>query len=66
MFKVWRHQAAYGKIEGMFTRVRLLRTLDEQKALIKTIGTLKKRKVYSVFGWIQPCTIPEDIISCNY
>ena len=38
MFKVWRHQAAYGKIEGMFTRVRLLRTLDEQKTLIKTIG----------------------------
>ena len=38
VFKVWRHQAAYGKIEGMFTRVRLLRTLDEQKALIKTIG----------------------------
>jgi hypothetical protein len=38
VFKVWRHQAAYGKVEGMFTRVRLLRTLDEQKALIKTIG----------------------------
>ena len=38
VFKVWRHQAAYGKIEGMFTRVRLLRTLDEQKMLIRTIG----------------------------
>ena len=38
VFKVWRHQAAYGKIEGMFSRVKLLRTLDEQKGLIKTIG----------------------------
>lgn len=39
VFKVWRHQAAYGKVEGMFSRVQLLRTVDEQKKLVQTLTT---------------------------
>ena len=33
ILKTWRHQAVYGRIEGMYTRSMLSRSLGEQKIL---------------------------------
>ena len=31
VFKMWRHQAIYGKVEGIHTRLELMKTLEDQR-----------------------------------
>jgi hypothetical protein len=31
VFKMWRHQAIYGKVEGIHTRLELMKTVEEQR-----------------------------------
>jgi hypothetical protein len=31
VFRMWRHQAIYGKVEGVYSRLELMKTLEEQK-----------------------------------
>ena len=52
VFKVWRHQAQYGKTEGMHTRLELIKVVEDQKKvqnmmtrnLEKAEGTLSELK----------------------
>ena len=36
-FKLWAHQAIYGKVESMHTRLELVRVIDEQKRFCKAL-----------------------------
>jgi len=37
MMRAWRHQAVYGRLEGMYTRRELVRSLAEQKELCENL-----------------------------
>ena len=40
IMKVWRHQALYGRIDGLYSRQMLLKTLAEQKFAGNTLQKL--------------------------
>ena len=39
MFKVWRHQALFGKTDGMHTRAELLQVIEQQKKFITAMDS---------------------------
>lgn len=43
-FKLWAHQAIYGKIESMHTRLELIRVIDEQKRFLKAMESTLQSK----------------------